>query len=189
MTKKITLVHGRFQPLHNGHLEDYIMKAVEISNCDYLYVGITNADESHIKPSVSNTERSKPQNNPLNYVERLEMIKLALIERGLSREKFEIIPFPINRKDLLPSYHINNVKYYLTIFDQWGKDKFADLISLYGEENVEEIPTEKDDNNRIKATDIRNKMKESKEWENLVPKSVANYLKDNKLVEKIIKLR
>lgn len=189
MKKNIAVVHGRFQPLHNGHLEDYIMKTLDISECDYLYIGITNSDEAHIKPSASNTERSKPQNNPLNYVERLEMIKLALLERGISREKFEIIPFPINRLDLLPSYHINNAKYYLTIFDQWGKDKFADLINLYGDENVEQIPTLKNDSDRIKATDVRKKMKENGQWEDMVPGAISRYLKENKLVDKIIKLQ
>ena len=189
MAKKIAVVHGRFQPLHNGHLERYIMKAVEMTNCDILYVGITNSDEAHIKPSRSNPDRSKPQNNPLSYIERLEMIKAALMEKGLKREQFEIIPFPINRLDLLPQYKIKGAKYYLTIFDQWGKDKLADLISLYRAKNVIEIPTEIDDEHRIKATTIRRKMKLGERWEDLVPPAVSDYLKDNNLVEKIIKLQ
>lgn len=189
MTKKIAVVHGRFQPLHKGHLEDYFMKAVEVSKCDYLYIGITNSDEAHIKASASNVERSKPQNNPLNYVERLEMIKVALIERGLSRDKFEIIPFPINRLDLLPSYHINNAKYFLTIFDQWGKDKLADLISIYGDENVEVLYSGTDLDKKISSTLVRKNMKANKKWEDLVPNAVAQYLKKNKLVDKIIKLQ
>lgn len=189
MAKKIAVVHGRFQPLHNGHLEDYIMKAVEKSKCDYLYIGITNADKSHVKSSKSDLQRSKPQNNPLNYVERLEMIKSALIERGLKRESFEIIPFPINRTDLMPSYHIQNATFYLTIFDQWGMDKQAELIQMYGEENVEVLLKGSTKDKKVTATMVRKNMKSGKNWENMVPKAVSKFLKENKLIDRIIKLQ
>ena len=186
MTKKIAVVHGRFQPMHNGHLERYVMKAVELSKCSSLYVGITNSDEAHIKPSISNPDRSKPQNNPLNFIERFEMIKLTLLDRGLKREQFEIIPFPINRLDLLHSYQIENANYYLTIFDQWGKDKLSYLVEMFGKDNVHSIPVTVSEQDRIKAVDIRNNMKNGTEWEHLVPRSVSKYLKSKNLVDKIV---
>lgn len=189
MTKKIAVIHGRFQPLHNGHLDDYIMKAVNKSKCDYLYIGITNADKSHVKSSKSDLQRSKPQNNPLTFVERLEMIKAALIEKGLKRESFEIIPFPINRIDLMPSYHIHNATFYLTIFDQWGMDKQTELIQLYGEENVEVLTKGTTKDKKVTATMVRKNMKLGKKWEHLVPNAVAKYLKENKLIDRIIKLQ
>ena len=189
MQKKIAVVHGRFQPLHIGHLEDYIMKAIDVSKCDFIYIGITNADKSHIKSSKSDLQRSKPQNNPLNYVERLEMIKEALIERGLKRESFDIIPFPINRLDLMHSYQIQNATYYLTIFDQWGIDKQNDLINLYGEENVEVLTKGTSKDKKISASLVRKNIKEDKKWEDLVPNAVAKYLKERNLIDKIKKLQ
>jgi nicotinamide mononucleotide adenylyltransferase len=35
--RTIGVVHGRFQPFHNGHLE-YVLSAKQ--KCDFLYVGI-----------------------------------------------------------------------------------------------------------------------------------------------------
>lgn len=189
MPKKIAVVHGRFQPLHNGHLDHYIMKAINESKCDYLYIGITNADKSHVKSSKSDLQRSKPQNNPLTYVERLEMIKAALIEKGIKREKFEIVPFPINRTDLMPSYKINNAIFYLTIFDQWGIDKENELIQLYGAENVEVLMKGSKKDKKVTATMVRKNMKAGKKWEHLVPDAIAKYLKENNLIDRIIKLQ
>ena len=41
------MIHGRFQPFHNGHLE-YLRGAAEC--CDELFVGITNPDPARVKP-------------------------------------------------------------------------------------------------------------------------------------------
>ena len=44
------MIHGRFQPFHNGHLE-YMRGAAERS--DELWVGITNPDPARIMPEAS----------------------------------------------------------------------------------------------------------------------------------------
>ena len=41
------MIHGRFQPLHNGHLA-YLEAAAE--RCDHLFVGITNPDRRAVRP-------------------------------------------------------------------------------------------------------------------------------------------
>jgi len=41
------MIHGRFQPFHNGHLE-YLRGAA--SRCDEIFVGITNPDPERIRP-------------------------------------------------------------------------------------------------------------------------------------------
>ena len=41
------MIHGRFQPFHNGHLE-YLAGAAERS--DEVFVGITNPDPARIGP-------------------------------------------------------------------------------------------------------------------------------------------
>ena len=43
------MIHGRFQPFHNGHLE-YMRGAAERS--DELWVGITNPDPARIMPEA-----------------------------------------------------------------------------------------------------------------------------------------
>ena len=44
------MIHGRFQPFHNGHL-DYLRGA--LARCDELFVGITNPDPRHARPEQS----------------------------------------------------------------------------------------------------------------------------------------
>ncbi|TMK95420.1 MAG: hypothetical protein E6G42_02925 [Actinobacteria bacterium] len=48
------MVHGRFQPFHNGHLE-YLRGAA--ARCDELFVGITNPDPRRIKEEPSDPLR------------------------------------------------------------------------------------------------------------------------------------
>ncbi len=66
------MIHGRFQPFHNGHLE-YLRGAAALS--DELFVGITNPDPRRIKEEPSDPLRHLPESNPFTYVERLLMIE------------------------------------------------------------------------------------------------------------------
>ena len=68
------MIHGRFQPFHNGHLE-YMRGAAEQS--DELWVGITNPDPARILPEASDPARHLPESNPYTYDERLLMVKAA----------------------------------------------------------------------------------------------------------------
>lgn len=45
MDVRYGMIHGRFQPFHNGHLE-YALAA--LSRCSHLIVGITNPDPSTV---------------------------------------------------------------------------------------------------------------------------------------------
>ena len=68
------MIHGRFQPFHNGHLE-YLKGAAAQS--DELFVGITNPDPTRIRPEAADPLRHRPESNPWSYVERLLMVKAA----------------------------------------------------------------------------------------------------------------
>src|SRR5438093_9435425 len=83
--------HGRFQPLHNEHLE-YLVKAKEC--CDFLWIGITLPD-IHVHSNPLGRERERPISNPLTYFERTKIIRSALLEAGIALDSFECVPFPI----------------------------------------------------------------------------------------------
>ena len=51
------MIHGRFQPFHNGHLE-YMSGAAERS--DELWIGITNPDPARILPEASDPAGASP---------------------------------------------------------------------------------------------------------------------------------
>ena len=91
------MVHGRFQPFHNGHLE-YMSHAAE--RCDELFVGITNPDPARIKPEEEDPLRHLPESNPFSYAERLLMVKAAATDLGLDLARVHVIPFPVNEPDL-----------------------------------------------------------------------------------------
>ena len=91
------MIHGRFQPFHNGHLE-YMRGAADRS--DELWVGITNPDPARIRPEASDPARHLPESNPYTYDERLLMVKAAAPDLGLDAASVHVIPFPVNEPDL-----------------------------------------------------------------------------------------
>ena len=66
------MIHGRFQPFHNGHLE-YLRGAAARS--DEVFVGITNPDPRASSQRPSDPLRHLPESNPFTYVERLLMVE------------------------------------------------------------------------------------------------------------------
>ncbi len=127
MTVKTGVVHGRFQVLHLRELE-YILAAK--MRCAKLYIGITNPDHAYTRETPNDVERSKKINNPMTFLERYEMIEKALLDFGVQREAFDIIPFPINRPDILLEYVPVDARYFMTIHDSWGEEKYQILTSL-----------------------------------------------------------
>ena len=87
------MIHGRFQPFHNGHLE-YLRGAAERS--DELWIGITNPDPARVKPEASDPARHLPESNPYSYAERLLMVKAAASDLELDPANVHVIPFPVN---------------------------------------------------------------------------------------------
>ena len=78
------MIHGRFQPFHNGHLE-YLKGAA--ARADEIFVGITNPDRERIKLEASDPLRHLPESNPYTYVERLLMVKAAAADAGIAPER------------------------------------------------------------------------------------------------------
>ena len=85
------MIHGRFQPFHNGHLE-YLRGAAAQS--DEVFVGITNPDPQRIKEEPSDPLRHLPESNPFTYVERLLMIEAVAEDEGI---RAACDPFPGQR--------------------------------------------------------------------------------------------
>lgn len=127
MPHPIGIIHGRFQVLHNDHLK-YLLAGKAL--CDHLVVGITNPDPTLTTLEPSNPERSQPENNPLTYYERCRMVHAALTESGVAKESFTVVPMPITHPELLRNYIPCDGVCYLTIYDEWGREKEARLAAL-----------------------------------------------------------
>ncbi len=182
MSKKypIGVVHGRFQPLHNDHLK-FILVAFE--RAELMYVGITNPDTSLTAADGADSNRSQRAANPCTYFERLEMVRLALMEAGIPQERFRVVPFPINFPELLTSYCPAHAVFFHTIYDAWG-DRKLELMQGAGLQ-VELLWKKPEAEKGINASQIRSAIVAQQPWQHLVPRTVAQYLIENKIDDRI----
>jgi nicotinamide-nucleotide adenylyltransferase len=165
------MIHGRFQPFHNGHL-DYLRGAAERS--DEVWIGITNPDPARVKPEPSDPLRHLPESNPYSYAERLLMAKAAAADLGLPPERVHVIPFPVNEPELWPAYVPNGVTQYLRLFSAWGGTKLDRLRDAGYEVVVLDEGAEK----TISGADVRAALRGGRGWESLVPPGVAEILRE-----------
>jgi nicotinamide-nucleotide adenylyltransferase len=165
------MIHGRFQPFHNGHLE-YLR--VPPPRCDEVFVGITNPDPTRIKPEASDPLRHRPESNPYSYVERLLMVKAAALDAGLDLARVHVIPFPVNERELWHAYVPEDVVQFIRLFSDWGGTKLDRLREAGYEVVVLDEGAEKE----ISGAAVREAMREGGDWESLVPRGVAAVLAD-----------
>lgn len=175
------VVHGRFQGLHLKHME-YLLAAK--MRCRLLYVGITHPD-IFACPAASplDVHGTLVRDNPLAYIERYEMIRDSLLEFGVKREEFEIIPFPVDRPDVLAQYAPADAVYYMSICGEWDREKEKILSSLglkteiLWERNAEE--------KGITGTELCALIAGDGSWRQYMPKAAAEYLTEHGLDERI----
>lgn len=180
MKDAIGVVHGRFQLLHNDHVR-YIMAGKE--RCEHLLIGICNPDVRLTEYSKENPHRSMQEANPFTYYDRYQMIKGTLIDMGIGADEFDIVPFPINYPELIFNYAPANAKYYMTIYDAWGREKKKKLEAIGCEIEVlwDVLPEEKG----ISGSDVRKLIAEGKDWKKYVPAYVYDYIRLQHLDENI----
>ncbi len=104
---------------------EYIVKA--FSQADHLFVGLTQPNIRDLLPTPSASHRSDHYANPLTYFERQRLITEALLDGGYPRERFDIIPFPIETPELLPDFLSTSVVCLTTVYDEWNRDKVRRL--------------------------------------------------------------
>jgi nicotinamide-nucleotide adenylyltransferase len=160
------MIHGRFQPFHNGHLE-YLAGAGERS--DEIFVGITNPDPRRIKPEPSDPLRHLPESNPWTYAERLLMVKAAAADAGFDLGHIHVIPFPVNEPELWPAYVPDGVTQYLRLFSEWGGTKHDRLREAGYDVVILDEGIQKD----VSGAQVREAMRTGRDWESLVPPGVA----------------
>lgn len=165
------MVHGRFQPIHNDHLE-YILEADAC--CSSLVVGITGADSSQIKFEASEPERSDPARNPFPYHLRARMIRDSLVEAGLPPSDLLIMPFPVHDPLLWSAYVPPNVVHYLRVFSPWGEAKVQRLRAA-GHQVVDLADGRP---KGISATEVRRRWHRGGDWRSLIPAAAAAILQE-----------
>ncbi len=181
MKTRLAVVSGRFQVLHNQHLE-YIRLAMNKS--ENLIIGITNQNPIiKVGTYQEDKNRTNLKNNPFTYYERYMMIKNTMLEAGYLPEQFDIVPLPIEEPDFLKNYLPIDAIHFLTIFDDWGRKKKQILEDAgFFVEVLKDRPIEE---KFICSTQIRDLIVRGEEWKYLVPPAVFKYITENKLDQRI----
>jgi cytidyltransferase-like protein len=179
VTVPVAVIHGRFQPLHAGHLE-YLLAGREL--CETLVVGITNPDPELTVAEPTEPGRGEAGANPCTFYERLLMVEGALVESGVPREAFRIVPFPHGMPERLLHYAPADALYLLTIYDEWGEEKLGRFAGLGLRTHVmwrrtEKVTSGSEVRRLIAAGDDR--------WEELVPPAVARVVRERGIDRRI----
>lgn len=161
-------IHGRFQPFHNGHL-DYVLQAFE--RAEFIKVGLTQI----FRPSgaSSASRRDNAEANPLAYWERAFLVATAIEESGISRSRFEFVPFPIEEPKQLTQFIAPSVHCFTTVLSDWNEEKIERLEAQgYSVSRLQVSPP---DVNRVSTgTEIRRLIRSrDHSWEKYVPPSVS----------------
>ena len=164
------MVHGRFQPFHNAHLE-YARLALD--RCELLIVGITNPDPTQIAEEETSAHRHRDEANPFTYFERQLMIRGALTDDGVPVERVIYIPFPINLPERWRYYVPDDAVHYLRVFSPWEQAKVERLREHGYRVEVLQPGAAK----TVEATEVRRRLDAGEDWEALVPPGVARVIR------------
>ena len=162
------MIHGRFQPLHLGHLT-YLELAA--ARCGELFVGITNPDRRAMRPEPDDPARHLPESNPFTYTERMLMIAAAAQEAGIG---VRVIPFPITEPQLWDDYVPRDVVHFLRVLSPWGSAKL-DRLRAHGY-RVELLAAP--EGKQVSGEQVRAALRGGGDWRRLVAPAVARFIDD-----------
>ncbi len=155
---------GRFQPFHQGHL--YLLRTIA-------------QDFSRIAIGVGSSQFSHEPRNPFTFSERFDMIAQTVETEGLTG--CEIVAIPDIRDDSLWVRHVQSLAPPFDVV--YSHDKLTRRLFKEAGIAVESPPLL--DKGTFSATEVRRRMLEGEDWEELVPVPVAAYLKKIDALERV----
>ena len=164
---KRALYLGRFQPIHNGHVwaANYAMKS-----CDELIIAVGSAQKSH------------ETRDPFTTGERLQMINLALKEAKIDSSRVSVIPIPDTWES--HSLWVSRVVSYSGNFDAvFSNQPLVTRLFKEAGFKIVNIPLYK--RKTLSGTELRRRMLKGDDWEPFVPKAVAKFIREHKLLQRV----
>jgi nicotinamide mononucleotide adenylyltransferase len=178
----VASAHGRFQPLHNEHLE-YLRAAK--GRCEFLWIGITMPDITPLHLNPLGRHRERADANPLTYFERISIITEALVDLGIARTTFDFVPFPIETPPSLNNYVPTNIPCLTTVCEPWNREKIAVLESVGYSVHILFERQEK----KVTGFEIRRRVMEGDAtWRELVPTATARAIERLDLRSRLIRI-
>ncbi len=148
---------GRFQPFHLGHLD--LAKQI-LSECDELIIAITSSQFNYL------------EKDPFTAGERIEMIHNSLKDSDIDMSRCFVLAIE-NQFNIATwaSYLKATLPHFDRVFS--GNDYVAMLLADSG---IKVVSPKFLNRSLYNATKIRAMMISGENWENLVPKSVVEFL-------------
>ncbi len=157
---------GRFQPFHKGHLE--AVKDI-LREVDELVIVVGSSQYSH------------KLENPFTAGERITMIRKAIEDCGIQAPRYWIVPVPDANGQMV---WVAQVVGYSPKFDVVYSNEPL-TRRLFVEAGFKVKPVAFHRRKVYSATEIRKRMLSEKDWEELVPKSVADFIKEIGGIERL----
>ena len=163
---KTGLYVGRFQPFHLGHLEAvrYILSQV-----DELVIVVGSAQHSHT------------MENPFTAGERITMVRLAMKEAGIHSDRYVVMPLPdAEFHKVWVAHLLSQTPEFQVAFTN---EPLTERLLKEAKLRVERIPFYHRET--YTSTEVRKRMLNNGDWEELLPKGVAAYVNKIDGVERI----
>ncbi|SFO06288.1 phosphonoformate cytidylyltransferase [Pseudonocardia ammonioxydans] len=169
--RHLACVTGRFQPVHEQHLELF---ELALREAEHLVVAVTNPDTRARHEETTSEHRHLAEANPFTYYERLRLLEAALAERGLSN-RTAIVPFDLTRPETWHEYVPGHALQWVRAYSAWERQKAGRLADAGYEVTV----LDGDPATRLSASDIRAHLDADRAvWARLVPPAVAPVLSE-----------
>jgi nicotinamide-nucleotide adenylyltransferase len=130
---------------------------------------------------VGSAQKSHEPRNPFTAGERIMMIKAALDDAGVDAGRVLLIPVP----DVdIHSLWTRQVDMLVPAYDVvYANDPFT--LMLFRERSVKTVEPPLHDRSRMMATEVRRRMAEGEDWEELVPAPVARTIRGIAGIERV----
>lgn len=159
MDKVRGILIGRMQPVHNGHME--VIKRI-LEEVDEIVIGIGSAQLSH------------EVKDPFTAGERILMMTQALAEIDVDPSRYYIIPMQDINFNAIWASHVKMLTPPFSIVYSGNP-----LVKqLFAEEGYEVRQPPLYDRIHLSGTEVRRRILEDENWQELVPKATTDLLKE-----------
>lgn len=166
MEKVRGILIGRMQPVHNGHIE-VIKKTLE--EVDEIVIGIGSAQKSH------------ELKDPFTAGERVVMLTQALIENNIDPGSYYIIPMEDINFNAIWVAHVKMMTPPFSVVYSGN----SLVKQLFYEEGCEVRNPPLYDRMNLSGTEIRRRMLEDENWQELVPQATIDVIEEINGVERL----
>ena len=166
MNKTRGILIGRMQPVHNGHMQ--VIKKI-LDEVDEIIIGIGSAQLSH------------EAKDPFTAGERLVMISQALAEEGIDSSKYYIIPMQDINFNAIWVSHVKMLTPPFSIVYSGN----SLVKQLFSEEGFEVRQPPLYDRLHLSGTEVRRRILEDENWQELVPKATADVINEINGIERM----